>query len=149
MRRVAYAVGALVAAFGAYLVLTTAGSGLFSAALWFGGGIAVHDGLIAPLVLVIGAVVLRVVPGAARAPVQAAMMITGALVLATLPLVLGGGRDPAVPSQQPLAYGRNLVVVLLIVWLVAGAVALLRTRSPGQSLRRSARPEQPGLEVGG
>lgn len=127
MRRVAYAVGALVTGLGAWLVLTTAGSGLRSALVWFGGGIALHDGLLAPLVLLVGALVLRVVPAPARAPAQGALVITGTLVLATLPLVLGGGRISTVPSQQPLAYGRNLALVLLLVWLVAAVLVLHRS----------------------
>lgn len=131
MRRLGYALGLPFVAFGAYLVLNAAPwPALRSVAFWFGGGIVVHDALIAPLAILVGALVLRIVPTAARAPVQAALIITGCLAIATFPLVWGQGVDPSVPSQFPLPYGRNLLIVLALVWLVAGAFAIARARRP-------------------
>ncbi len=101
---------------------------LRSVAVWFGGGIVIHDALIAPATIIVGLLVLRIAPPFARAYVQGALVITGSLALATLPLVLGDGRDPNNPSQQPLPYGRNLLIVVALVWLVAAALALLRGR---------------------
>jgi hypothetical protein len=50
------------------------------------------------------------------------------LTVALLPLMSGRGRTPANPSQQPLPYTRNLLLVLLAVWLVTAALALHRAR---------------------
>ena len=72
---------------------------------------------------------LRVVPAPARAPVQAALLVTACLTLATLPLVLGTGRTPLVPSQQPLDYGRGL----LAVHIVAGTAAVVVVGSVSSS----------------
>ncbi|CAM5634410.1 hypothetical protein SAVIM338S_06108 [Streptomyces avidinii] len=89
-------------------------------ALWLGGALVVHDGIIAPLVLAAGAAVAAV---PARGVVRGALLTAGALVLVTLPLLLRPGA-PANPSALPLPYGRNLAVVLAVVAVTAVAVAL-------------------------
>jgi len=130
VRKLGYALGLPFVALGVYLVLGAAPwPALRSVAVWFGGGIVLHDAVIAPIAVLIGVVVLRVVPPAARAPVQAALVISGCLAIATFPLVWGQGVDPSVPSQLPLPYGRNLLVVLALVWLVAGLLALRSRRT--------------------
>lgn len=129
MRRLGYALGVPLVALGAYLILTENSlPALRSVVLWFGGGIVLHDGLVAPLTVAVGAALLLVVRGPARAAVQGALAISACVTLATLPLLVGAGRDPLVPSQQPLPYLRNLLIVLALVWVVAGALALRRTR---------------------
>lgn len=132
MKRLGYALGLPFVGLGAYLVLNAAPwPALRSVVLWFGGGIVLHDAVIAPLAILVGVLVLRIVPPVARAPVQAALVITGCLAIATFPLVWGQGVDPSVPSQLPLSYGRNLLIVLALVWLVAAAFAVGRVLRPG------------------
>jgi len=62
---------------------------------------------------------------------QAAALVTGALLFATLPTVLrlGRGAQPGNDSIVPFAYGPRLAAVLAAVWAVAAAVAV------GRSLR--------------
>lgn len=129
MRRLALLVGAGLSAYGAYLLLAGARwPPLNSALTWFAGGVIVHDALLVPLTLLVGVVLLRVVPGPYRGLVQGALVLSALLTLALLPLLSGRGRTPANPSQQPLPYTRNLLLVLLAVWAVTAVLALLRTR---------------------
>ncbi|MGW6690192.1 hypothetical protein [Streptomyces sp. NPDC054961] len=93
--------------------------------VWLGGGLVLHDGVIAPLVLAVGMAVAAV---PARGLVRGALLTGGALVLITLPLLLRPGAPPN-PSALPLPYGRNLAVVLGVVAVTALAVALARART--------------------
>ncbi|MFD8982697.1 hypothetical protein [Streptomyces sp. NPDC059564] len=91
-------------------------------AVWLGGALVLHDGIIAPLVLAAGLLVAAV---PARGLVRGALITGGALVLVTLPALLRPGA-PVNPSALPLPYGRNLLVVLAAVAAVTAVVALVR-----------------------
>jgi hypothetical protein len=87
-----------------------------------------HDGLLMPLAIGLGMLVGRVVPMLARGVVAAVMYISGALVFVALPFVFGFGAKPDEPSALPLNYGRGLVIMLGIVWVIAAATILYRRR---------------------
>lgn len=84
-------------------------------ALWFAGGVVAHDLVIAPLVFVAGRA-LRGLPGTVRA----GLLVSVLVVAGTLPVLLGLGRKPDNPSILPLPYGRNLLLVLAVVWAATG-----------------------------
>lgn len=102
------------------------------AAFLFGAGI-VHDAVLAPVVVLVGWAVARVVPAWARPPVWFALAASGLLTLFSWPLVRGWGRREANPSLLPLDYGRNLVVALLVVWVVALGDVARRARRRSRS----------------
>jgi len=117
---------------------------------WLLAGIVLHDVVLAPLVAVAGLLVTRLVPGPYRAIVQGALIVSGALALATLPLWRGYTSNPGNPTVDPLPYGRNLAIVLGCVWFAAGALAAGRAwrsrRSPapagGREAVSAARPQR-------
>ncbi|WP_322759741.1 hypothetical protein [Frankia sp. Cr2] len=94
---------------------------------WGLAAIAVHDALLVPALAVIGLVLTRLIPAPYRAVMQAALIVSGSVALVSLPLWRGYGRKPDNPSVDPLAYERNLVIVLGVVWVIA-AVVMLRRR---------------------
>lgn len=85
-RRVLVATGILVLAFGAWTALTWVPARWWAPwALWLAGGIAVHDGVVAPLVAALGWVVLgRVRAPRLRAALRAALLVLGTLTLVAL-----------------------------------------------------------------
>ena len=102
-------------------------------ATWLIGGAVGHDLLLAPALAVIGYVVGRFVPPAARAVVQTGLIVTGAVLAVGLVGVFGRGKRnyPDNGSLLPLPYARNLLLVLAAVWvvtLVAAGVAVVRQR---------------------
>jgi asparagine N-glycosylation enzyme membrane subunit Stt3 len=109
------------------LLRSSADVPLGSWAVWFVGGALVHDLVIAPLVVVVGALLARLLPRDARAPVVVALVVSGPLVLigGLFALDPGGVREP---GFLPLPYARNLV--LLVGALLTGAAvwAVARTR---------------------
>ncbi len=102
------------------------------AAFLLGAGI-VHDAVIAPVVVIVGWLVTRLLPPLARVPVWFALAATGLLVAFTWPLVRGWGRRSANPSLLPYDYGRNVLIGLAVIWAVAlleiGRRLLLRKRA--------------------
>lgn len=94
-------------------------------AFLLGAGI-VHDALIAPIVVLVGWLVAKALPPVARVPVWFALAASGLLVGFTWPLVRGWGRRAANPSLLPFDYGRNVVVGLVAIWVVAAAAIVVR-----------------------
>ncbi|WP_211245730.1 hypothetical protein [Actinomadura oligospora] len=93
-------------------------------ALWVGGAVVAHDGLLTPVVLLAGLLVRR------WRRFRLWLFVAGVLTLVALPLVLGLGRHPDNPSILPLHYLPNLIVA---VTLVAVATAFPWRRA-GQAL---------------
>lgn len=93
--------------------------------VWLGGAVVLHDALIAPLVLLIGLMLVR---GGAREPVRGALLVAGALTAVALPVLLRPGK-PANSSVLPLDYPRNWLLTLVAVATVTALVlAARRTR---------------------
>jgi hypothetical protein len=85
-----------------------------------------HDLVVAPLAFVVAWIVGKIIPPRFRGPVRAAIA-TSVLVLAfSYPLVRRWGKRPTNSSTLPLAYGTNVVLLLVMVWVVALIVSVLR-----------------------
>jgi FtsH-binding integral membrane protein len=97
-------------------------------AIWFFGAAIVHDLLLAPLVLSIGKLIARRAPRRGKAYVQAALIMSGTVVLASIPVLLGFGRDPNDPSTLPNNYTAGLLAVLAVIWTFVAVKSLARAR---------------------
>jgi hypothetical protein len=106
--------------------------------------LALHDAVLLPAVLLVGALAYRFLHRRSRAIVQAALIASLALTLVTLPLALGYGRLADNPSALPRDYRLGLALVLGGIWLAA-AVALLATHlsAPGAARRLSRGNRRP------
>ncbi|MGA5269050.1 hypothetical protein NCG97_13615 [Streptomyces lydicamycinicus] len=96
--------------------------------VWLGGAVVLHDGLLAPLVLLVGMALVR---GGVRGPVRGALTVAGTLTLVALPVLLRPGPRPN-SSVLPLDYARNwllaMVAVATVTALVVGARRFIRGR---------------------
>ena len=95
---------------------------LMSWLTYFAGGLLLHDLLWAPLVALGSFVLVRIVPARVRPVLQGALIVTATVLLVAFPVLNGGGRLPDNPSILPLDYSRNIVIVLVAVWAVAGVL---------------------------
>lgn len=137
MRRALIVAGVLTAGYGVGSALLDDDVKLGGVVLFLAAVLVVHDLVLLPAVLGLGALLARFVPPRARAAVQAAGVVVLPVTLVALPLVLGYGRPPDNPSALPLPYGRGLLVVLAAV--LAGGLAvhglrrvLTRRPTPGR-----------------
>jgi hypothetical protein len=90
---------------------------------WMAEGIVLHDFLFAPVVLAGGVVIARTVRGRWRAPVQAALLISGVVALFAYPEVRDYASAQHNPSSLPHNYTANLLIVVGAVWVGAAVVA--------------------------
>lgn len=107
-------------------------------ATWFVGSALVHDLLIAPAVIAVGAVLARVLPRPARAPVVVGLVVSAVLTVVALPFLYDGGDNSSKPSFLVQDYDRNLLLLVVGVLTVAGlwaVVATLRARRRGDPAR--------------
>ena len=93
------------------------------------GGALLHDTLVAPAVILIGFAVAKLVRGPARAPIQAALVVSAVVALYAYPLVRAYGRSTHNPTSVPRNYAWNLALVLGIVWAAACVAIVVRRRS--------------------
>jgi hypothetical protein len=139
------AVGAAVMAWGVFGLVTNAGPGatqikLGRWLLWFVAALLVHDGLIAPLVLLTGRGLRRVRPIVLRTPLQVGAVLSGVVTLLAYPLLRGYGQTAqgGNPSILPGNYRSGWLTVVALVWLGVAGVAgwrLLRRRHSRQAVR--------------
>jgi hypothetical protein len=88
---------------------------------WLAGGVIVHDGLLAPIVIAVGVVGARWLPAPWRAPAVVGLVSWGSLTLLAIPVLSGNGVDPTNETLQHRPYitswwiGSVAVVALIAV----------------------------------
>ncbi len=121
--------GVLVAAYGAWLLLTRQDGGqLVSAGAWLVGGVVLHDAVLAPVVVVLGVLLVRAVPRAVRAPVAVVGIVLGSVTLLALPVLGGFGRRADNPTLLDRDYGAGWWALAAVVVVVVAAGTLVRRR---------------------
>ena len=126
------ALGVLVGLYGAWLLLSRQDlDQLVSAAIWLGGGVVVHDGLIALLSLAIVAAGARLLPRVARPAAAVAMVVVGSLTILAIPMLGSFGAKEDNPTLLDRNYwlGWSAIVVVALAAVVVAAV--LRARAGG------------------
>ena len=105
---------------------------------FFVGGAVIHDLIFAPVVLLAGVAVAHLTPRRWRSYIQAALIISGLLVLFTYPEVRGYAKGLHNPTSLTHNYATNLIVVIAVEWVVTAAVAA--GTALRQHRRRAGRP---------
>ncbi|MFI1280858.1 hypothetical protein ACH4U5_08815 [Streptomyces sp. NPDC020858] len=125
-RHVTGAFGLMCAAWGGWLLLQQPEP--WRIAVWLGGAVVVHDGLVAPLVMAIAALIAAVGPRLRGVP-RGALIVAGSLTAIVLPPLLRPG-GVANPTVLPLDYLHNwllaMAAIVLLTLVHAGVRALLR-----------------------
>jgi hypothetical protein len=111
---------------------------------WLLGALVVHDGVIAFVIVAVGWVLVRAVPGRARAYVQGGL-ITAGLVTA-IAVVETYRRGKSAPGQALLEqnYRANLVVLLVLICLGTLLCYMVRVVRDARSTRRHQDPPDAG-----
>jgi len=132
-RLVLVVTGVLAIAWGARLLLPQLST---SVATWLFAGPLLHDALLAPVVAAIGIAVARLAPSGWRAPVATGLVVSGALVLISLPLVLRPSAAPQNPGLADRNYPLGLLVALAVVWLLVLLAGLIGSAGRRRADRR-------------
>jgi len=130
VRWVTGAVGAVLVAYGGWLLLTR-GHDRGDVLVWLVSGVLLHDGVLAPALVVLGALAARLVPGAARAPVVVGLIVLGSTTLLAVPVLGRFGARTDNPTLLDRDYHTGwlvLVVATTVVVVVATLVRSLRDR---------------------
>jgi hypothetical protein len=114
--------GILLLARGAWVAYTTIGSGdRIHVVIWLALGLVVHDGLLAPISVLLGHLALPHLPTTARWAARALLAWLGAVLIIGLPLVRQAPRraNPTVEIGHPfvgvcVAVGIGVVVVIAV-----------------------------------
>jgi hypothetical protein len=118
--------GGLLALYGlSRLVTETAGGHLLVLAGWLVGALVLHDAVLSPMIIALGAL-LRRVPARARSYVQGALVAGGTVTVIAIPLILRAGRQPDVKAILDQDFPANLTVLLALIALTAVSSYLLR-----------------------
>ena len=125
-------VGIAAAIYGGLMLLDDSFSDLVSVALWLGGGVLLHDFVLAPLAVAAGRLTPHL-PSPSRAPVVVAVTALTAVTLLAIPVL---GRFGVSPGNETLldrnywAGWAGIVALLAVGVLVASVIRARRGNGP-------------------
>ncbi|WP_436533197.1 hypothetical protein [Actinoplanes sp. HUAS TT8] len=130
MRRPLIAAGLLIFAYGLLGAILDTDVNLVGVVVFGAALLVLHDGVFLPLVGAAGALLRRFVPSGWQPAVRIVAVTAVAVTVVALPLVLGFGRDAGNPTVLPRAYGKGLILILIVttVTVPAGRKGLERLR---------------------
>jgi hypothetical protein len=102
-----------------------------SLAVWLAAGVALHDGLLAPVLIGIGALVFKVVPAHLRGVVSVGLVAAGTVLLVAVPIIIASHRPKQNATILPLNYVASLLVIeaTLLLLTAIGVAFVLRRRA--------------------
>ncbi len=147
MRALIGLVGILLGAVGVMKLVDRGVDNLTHTTFWLIGGVIAHDGLLAPVVVVLGVMTVRVLPRWARAPVVGGFVVLGSATIMAIPVL---GRFGA-RADNPTLLDRNYTTGwLVLAALVAAGVVAASWWNRRQLLRvdEHVNPVEPGGHTG-
>ncbi|MGI8645986.1 MAG: hypothetical protein ACR2JD_06675 [Nocardioides sp.] len=111
------ALGTALGLYGAFLMLSRQQlDDWVEVGTWFVAGVVLHDFVLAPLVLLAGVVLLRILPAAARPASVVGLIVLGSVTLLAIPVLGGFG----VKADNPTLFDRNYLAGWLVLAVVVG-----------------------------
>jgi hypothetical protein len=132
LRILLVAVGVAAGLFGALRLLQTGWDNIFHAGIFLVGGVAVHDGFLAPVTIAVTVLGTRLLPPAVRGRVTLGLAVLLTVTASALPAILRLGARPDNVTVLPRNYLVGWVVfavVVLVATVVVDLVVSRRARS--------------------
>jgi hypothetical protein len=128
LRCTGVAVGLLATGYGVWLLLDLGWANTRSTLLWLVGGVVLHDGVFAVLVLAVCLVALRLVPHDRLAPWVVVLVVLVPVTLAGIPELGRFGARPDNPTLLDRHYwlGWSVMVTLVVAGTLVGTAATRR-----------------------
>lgn len=137
--------GVVLLAVGITKVFDHSAAAIRETGFWLLAGVALHDALLAPVVVVLGVVVVRLLPVWARTPVVAGLVVLGTSTLTAIPVLGRYGERPDNPTLLDRDYTAGWwTLVALVVVGVAAASWWQRRRLDGRPERRTVEVRHDG-----
>ncbi|MET0767322.1 MAG: hypothetical protein ABWY50_06745 [Aeromicrobium sp.] len=128
VRGLLVAAGVACGLWGLWLMRDFTGEQLRSTGLWLAGAVVVHDLVVAPVVVVLGVVAARLLPGRFRAPAATAFLVWATLSVTFLPVLSGEGGKPGNDTILGRPYLLSWVVMTVLLAGVAVVSGMRRSR---------------------
>ncbi|MCD9199935.1 hypothetical protein [Aeromicrobium wangtongii] len=126
LRGLLIAIGLGCIGWGGWLMRDFTREQLTSEAFWLAGGVVLHDAVLAPLAVLIGALGARLLPRGFRRSAATAFCVWGTLTIAFLPVLSGEGGK----AGNDTILGRPYLLSWIVMTLLLAAYAV------GAGLRR-------------
>ena len=101
--------------------------------VWLIAALIIHEGVLSPVVVAIGAGLRRLVPDRARRYLQAALIMAAVVSVIAVPLIIRQGSQPVSKAMLLQNYGANLALLLGLIGaviLILYAIRVARDRTP-------------------
>lgn len=109
-------------------------------AVWLAVALVVHDSVLVPVVMTVGALLTALVPGRARRPLQWWLVSSAMVGAVTLPLIYRRGSQTASKSLLLQNYAGHLLLVVGLLALVAGLAYARSVLRDGRAAAAGAIP---------
>jgi hypothetical protein len=120
-------VGVLLGLYGGWL-LVSRGHDLVDVVVWLAAGVVLHDGVLAVLTLVLGALAVRLVPTVVRAPLAVGLVVLGSVTLLAVPVLGRFGARQDNPTLLDRDYTAGWLVLAGATAVAVAVAALVRSR---------------------
>lgn len=104
-------------------------------ALWLVAALVLHDGILSWLVVGVGWLLARLVPGRARSYLQGGLVTAGLVAAVAVPLIYRRGKSQPGQALLERNYSANLALIVAGIAAVTGAAYLLRVRRDAQAAK--------------
>jgi hypothetical protein len=125
------ACGTVVGAVGAWKLVQSGFGTILAALWWLAGGVAAHDGVLAPATVVLVVIGARVLPVWLRGPVAAGFLVLGTVSVSAIPVLGRFGARPDNPTLLDRNYVAGWLVFAALVVVAVAAAAWRRRRALG------------------
>jgi hypothetical protein len=130
------AAGIGATAYGAWLLLQRGFADLVATLVWLGGGVVAHDAVLAPVTVLGGVLLTRLLPSRWRGATARLVVIVGSVTLLAVPVLGRFGARADNPTLLDRDYWTGWVLLVAVVGLGVLAGTLL-----SQRLHRRVDPE--------
>jgi hypothetical protein len=109
--------GLVIAITGIYKLSERGASSVIETVTWLIVGNVLHDAVLVPIVIVLGALAVRFLPAWARLPVATGFIVLSTTTIMAVPVLSGMGEEATNPSHLPRDYVAGWLVLALLTAL--------------------------------
>jgi hypothetical protein len=147
-RLVLGAIGLLGIGYGVWLIMRfTVVSKPLKLAEWLAGAVILHDGVLVPVTLTLGAVLTKVIPPRARRYIQGALISSGLVTAVAVALIYRRGDQQKSLSLLQQNYAAHLLLIVGVIVAVTAVAYLVRVARDSHQLASATNVRPPADQI--